>query len=123
MSNSYTKIKQLEVGTNLYFNASLFLLENGDYVMDYQEVSGSVGSDGFMTVTPVFQKRLKGKWAIDKTALKIEGVGTGAGFTINKDEVLAFKIEQKINAPEATEKLDYFYYTASSSGMPDKFGK
>lgn len=119
LSNSFTKLKKIDAKNNLYFNASLYLLGEGKYVFDYQEVVGETGSDGMMTTKPVFKKRIHGNWQVSEVALLVDGVGQGAGFTYNEKETLNLKFDRAFHAPELKEKSDWFHYTSSNQGMPE----
>lgn len=120
LSNSFTKLRKIDASTNLFFNASLFLLDGGDYVLDYQEVTGETDADGVMTIKTVFKTRVRGKWSIVQTTLALDGVGRAVGFKYNDKDTLNLKFDRAFNAPELKDKPDYFYYTSSNLGMPEQ---
>jgi len=119
LSNSYTKLKAIDTKKSLYFTASLFLFEGGEYAIDYEEAVGEKSDDGFITMTSVFKTRLRGTWRIEELGLVLEGLGRGAGFTYNDKDAFWFKFERALNAPELAEKSDNFYYTSSNQGFDE----
>lgn len=117
LSNGYTKLKTIGPNKNLYFTANIFLLENGEYVLDYNEVTGEKSEDGFMTLTTVFTQRYKGRWKVDYIAIQLDSRIRGAGATVNEKDVLSLTFQEPFNAPELKDKADIFYYTSSTQGL------
>lgn len=119
LSNAFTKIKKIDDNKTLYFTASIFLLEDGTYVLDYEEAIGEKSDDGFITVTTDFKTRVKGAWRIEDLALVLDGIGKAAGFVKNEKDAIALKFEKVLHAPELNGTTDYFYYTSSNQGLED----
>jgi len=117
LSNSFTKLKAIDAKKSLYFTASIFLLDGGQYVLDYSEATGEKSDDGFMSMTTTFTQRYKGTWAIDDMAIILDSHAKGVGFLSDEKDALSLTFKAPFNAPELKDKADVFYYTSSTQGL------
>lgn len=115
LSSSTSKLKELGNGQNLYFNMAVFLHADGSFVLDYAESVGTI-SGGIISTTQVFQKRMTGKWTVEKNRLVLGEVGIGMGLQYNDENAVDFSFSQYFNEPTLLEKVALLNYVSSSQG-------
>lgn len=100
-----------------YANSRLFLLENGTYVLKYEEALGKPNSTGGMAGIIDFEQELRGTWKVDEMNLVISDVGTGAGLIYNDKETVALKFEHNIHSEGLNGKIAIMSYVHSNVGL------
>ena len=100
-----------------YANSELFLLEDGTYVLKYEEALGKPNSNGGMAGIIDFEQELRGTWTVDEMNLVISDVGTGTGLIYNDKETVALKFEHNIHTEGLSGKIAIMSYVHSNVGL------
>lgn len=99
------------------YSSRLFLIEDGTYVLKYEEFLGKPTTTGGMIGLVDFKQELRGTWKVDEMNLVISDVGTGTGLVYNDKETVALKFERDIHTEGLNGKIAFMSYVRSNVGL------
>lgn len=117
LSRGFSKLKKIDNKENLYYSASLFLREDGNFVLDYEEWQGEEPSGGMTSLRPVFRTRKRGAWRVSETSLVLDGVGNGSALDYNNQPSVVVKFGVPLNAPELKNQSALFSMVQANVGL------
>lgn len=100
-----------------YYDVSLFLLQDGSYVLRYEELFAKPVANGLQSEGTDFTQELRGTWKVDKADLVISDIGTGTGLVYNDADTVALRFDRNIHTEDLSGKMAILKYGRSSSGL------